>query len=194
MNRLVFATHNDNKVKEVKAILPPEIDLVSLTDIECHEDIPETASTLEGNALLKATFVKEKYNLDCFADDTGLEIEALDNEPGVYSARYAGPERNAHLNMDLVLHKLQSHPNRKARFVTSIVLLHQGKQYTFTGICNGKITQKKSGTQGFGYDPIFQPEGYDKTFAELSIEEKNKISHRGKAFTQLIEFIKNTIS
>lgn len=191
MKKLVFATQNSNKVKEINALLPEAFKIVSLKDIDCNEDIPETSNTLRGNALLKANYVKEMYHVDCFADDTGLEIEALQGAPGVYSARYAGPGRNAEQNMDLVLTNLKDETNRNAKFTTVIALIYKGKQFEFTGICKGIITKNKSGNGGFGYDPIFQPLGYQKTFAELSLEEKNKISHRGKAFAQLIDFLKN---
>lgn len=187
--QLVFATNNSNKIKEVQALLPDSIKIISLESIGCHEDIPETADTIEGNALLKAEYVTQKYGYDCFADDTGLEVEALNGEPGVYSARYAGDQKNADANMDLLLFKLKNETNRNAQFKTVITLNLNGKQHLFTGIIKGKITTEKTGNQGFGYDPIFQPDGFSQTFAELSLEQKGKISHRGLATHQLISFL-----
>lgn len=187
--KLVFATNNKNKLKEVKALMPSHIQLVSLTDINCHEDIPETSNTIEGNALIKANYVKENYGLYCFADDTGLEVESLNNEPGVYSARYAGPENNADANMNKLLANLETKQNRNAQFKTVVALtLPEGCQL-FTGICEGEITQDKRGEDGFGYDPIFQPKGVDKTFAEMTLKQKSDIGHRGKAIKMLIEFL-----
>jgi len=187
--KLVFATHNKNKLKEVKALMPSRIQLLSLTDINCHEEIPETSKTIEGNALIKANYVKEKYGLDCFADDTGLEVESLNNEPGVYSARYAGPENNADANMDKLLANLETKDNRKARFKTVVALtLPEGRQL-FTGICEGEITKDKRGEDGFGYDPVFQPKDFDNTFAEMTQQQKGEIGHRGKAVRMLIEFL-----
>jgi XTP/dITP diphosphohydrolase len=188
--KLIFATQNQNKVNELKQLMPDFIELLSLKDIDCDDDIPETAPTLEGNAILKAHFVFENYNVNCFADDTGLEIEALNNEPGVFSARYAGPQKEAIDNMNLVLEKLENKTNRKARFRTVICLIINGKQYLFEGIVKGEITLNKSGGKGFGYDPIFKPDGFNKTFAEMTIAEKNEISHRGIAVKKLIEFLK----
>ena len=190
MMKLIFATQNQNKVNELKQLMPDFIELLSLKDIDCDDDIPETAPTLEGNAILKAHFVFENYNVNCFADDTGLEIEALNNEPGVFSARYAGPQKEAIDNMNLVLEKLKNQTNRKARFRTVICLIINGKQYLFEGIVKGEITLNKSGGKGFGYDPIFKPDGFNKTFAEMTIAEKNEISHRGIAVKKLIEFLK----
>ncbi|NHM07175.1 non-canonical purine NTP diphosphatase [Flavobacterium sp. CYK-4] len=190
--QIVFATNNINKIKEIQALLPADIQLISLNSIGCHEDIPETADTIEGNAILKANYVTQKYGYDCFADDTGLEVEALNGEPGVYSARYAGEQKNANDNMDLLLSKLQNENNRNAQFKTVIALNLNGMQHLFTGIAQGTITKEKSGNQGFGYDPIFQPEGYDKTFAEIPLEEKGRISHRGKATQKLISFLQKT--
>jgi len=184
---LIFATNNAHKLQEVSALLPTEI--LSLNDINCHDDIPETADTLEGNALLKARYVYEKFGFDCFADDTGLEVEALDNAPGVYSARYAGEQKNAEDNMNKLLLELQKKSNRKARFRTVIALILDGKEYLFEGEVKGTIEKEKRGNEGFGYDPIFTPDGYDKTFAELSIETKNTISHRGLAVAKLIDFL-----
>ena len=187
---IVFATNNSNKIKEVQALLPSHIRLVSLEEIGCVEDIPETQDTIEGNAIQKADYIKEHYGLDCFADDTGLEVMALDGAPGVYSARYAGPQRNADDNMNLVLSELASKDNRAARFKTVIAMHFQGNFITFEGICEGEITTKKTGTGGFGYDPIFQPKSYGKTFAEISLEEKNRIGHRGKAILKLVMYFK----
>ncbi len=188
---LVFATNNLNKLKEVQALISSDIKLLSLSDIGCTEDIPETSDTIEGNAKQKAEYIKNKYGYDCFADDTGLEVEALDGAPGVYSARYAGASKDAEANMSKLLKELSGAENRTARFKTVIALELHNQLYTFTGICSGKITSKKKGDQGFGYDPIFKPNGYQETFAELSMAEKNKISHRGKATKQLIDFLAN---
>lgn len=187
--KIVFASNNKNKIREIKNQLPKEIELVSLEDIGCFEDIPETAETIEGNAILKANYVTERYNLPCFADDTGLEIEALNNEPGVYSARYAGEQRDSNDNMDKVLEKLMDIENRKAQFKTVIVLNLNDEQYLFTGIVKGNIGTEKVGNDGFGYDPIFTPENHSITFAEMNLNKKNEISHRGRAVKQLIEFL-----
>ena len=189
MKRLVFATNNLNKLKEVQAIIPSNIKLLSLKDIGCFEDIPETQNTIEGNAIQKATYIKKKYGHDCFADDTGLEVDALHGVPGVYSARYAGEQRDANDNIDKLLKALENKPNRAAQFKTVIALQLHGKLHSFTGICKGDIKLSKRGEHGFGYDPIFQPLGYNQTFAELSLEEKNKIGHRGKAVSQLVAFL-----
>lgn len=188
--QLVFASNNKNKIQEIQQLLPSTIKILSLEDIGCQEEIPETADTIEGNAILKANYVTEKYGYNCFADDTGLEVEALNGAPGVYSARYAGEQRNADDNMNKLLGALSSKENRRAQFKTVIALNLNGEQHLFTGIARGEITLEKTGNQGFGYDPIFQPEGYSKTFAELSLETKNEISHRGKATQQLISFLK----
>jgi XTP/dITP diphosphohydrolase len=187
--QLVFASNNKNKILEIQSILPETIKILSLEDIGCLEDIPETADTIEGNAILKANYVSQKYGYDCFADDTGLEVAALNGEPGVYSARYAGEQRNSDDNMDKVLNALSVENNRNAQFKTVIALNLKGKQELFTGIAKGEITLEKTGNKGFGYDPIFQPLGYKETFAELSLEIKNEISHRGKATQQLIQFL-----
>lgn len=187
--QLVFATNNVNKLLEVQSLIPNHIKLLSLKDINCDEDIPETQPTIEGNAKQKAEYIKTNYGYDCFADDTGLEVEALDGQPGVYSARYAGPQRNANDNMDKLLSQLKQKNNRSAQFKTVVALHLNGQLKTFTGICKGEIVREKRGAKGFGYDPIFKAEGYDKTFAEISLDEKNKIGHRGKAVTQLIEFL-----
>ena len=188
--KLVFATNNAHKLEEVDAILGEKIELFSLNDIGCHTDIPETAATLEGNALLKSSFIFKNYGLDCFADDTGLEVEALDGAPGVYSARYAGGEgHDSQANMLKLLHDLEGKKNRKAQFRTAISLILDGKEYLFEGVIKGEIIKEKRGDSGFGYDPIFKPEGYDKTFAELGNDIKNKISHRALAVQKLCEFL-----
>ncbi|WP_281234537.1 non-canonical purine NTP diphosphatase [Flavobacterium gelatinilyticum] len=187
--KLVFASNNKNKIKEIQSILNGSIQLLSLEDIGCHEEIPETADTIEGNAVLKANYVTEKYGYDCFADDTGLEVKALNGEPGVYSARYAGEQKNADDNMDKLLEALKNEKNRSAQFKTVIALNLDGEQHLFTGLAKGEITLEKSGTNGFGYDPIFQPEAYSETFAELASEIKNTISHRAKATEQLIDYL-----
>ncbi|PIB27818.1 non-canonical purine NTP diphosphatase [Maribacter sp. 4G9] len=184
--KLVFATHNQNKVREVQQLLPSGIELVSLNDLGITEVIPETANTLEGNAKLKSDYVYKNYNLPCFADDTGLLVDALNGEPGVYSARYAGTRNDAHANMDKLLKNLADKENRSAHFKTVISLNLTGKTLFFEGIVTGEIITSKKGDKGFGYDPIFRPEGYKETFAELPLEIKNKIGHRGKAFSKLI--------
>jgi len=190
--KLVFASNNKNKIAEIQSMLPESIKILSLEDINCLEDIPETADTIEGNAILKADYVTQKYGYDCFADDTGLEVNALNGEPGVYSARYAGEQKNADDNMNKLLEALKNEENRSAQFKTVITLNLEGKQYLFTGIAKGNITQTKTGTNGFGYDPIFKPENFDETFAELPLETKNAIGHRGKAVQQLIDFLSTT--
>ena len=191
--KLVFASSNKNKIFEIQSMLPETIQILSLEDIGCMEEIPETADTIEGNAILKANYISNKYGYDCFADDTGLEVAALNGEPGVFSARYAGEQRNSDDNMDKLLDNLSDKNNRKAQFKTVIALNINGKQDLFTGIAKGEITFEKTGTKGFGYDPIFQPIGYKETFAELSLEIKNEISHRGKATQKLINFLKTTL-
>ncbi len=188
--KIVFATNNQNKIREVQSMLPENIQIISLEAIGCFEEIPETASTIEGNAIQKANYVTQKYGYDCFADDTGLEVAALNGEPGVYSARYAGEQKNADDNMNKLLLALVDKPNRKAQFKTVIALNLKGKQHLFTGIAMGEIITSKIGNQGFGYDPIFKPNGYQQTFAELSLQEKAAISHRGLAIKQLLEFLK----
>lgn len=190
--QLVFASNNLNKIKEIQSILKGSIALLSLSDIGCHEEIPETADTIEGNAILKANYVTEKYGYDCFADDTGLEVTALDGAPGVYSARYAGEQKNADDNMNKLLEALKDQSDRSAQFKTVIALNIKGIQHLFTGIAKGEITFDKTGNHGFGYDPVFLPENYTETFAELSSEIKNKISHRAKATQQLIDFLNST--
>jgi len=187
--KLVFATNNLNKLKEVQALLPSNIQLLSLSDIGCTEDIPETSPTIEGNAIQKAMYIKEKYQYHCFADDTGLEVAELHGAPGVYSARYAGEAKNSDANMDKLLVNLKGKENRSAQFKTVIAICLNGKLDTFTGICSGKITEEKKGDQGFGYDPIFLPNGYQQTFAQLTLKEKNTISHRAKAVQQLVAFL-----
>ncbi|MES2575439.1 MAG: non-canonical purine NTP diphosphatase [Bacteroidota bacterium] len=188
--KLVFATNNKNKILEVQQLLPYTIEIISLESIGCYEEISETADTIEGNAILKANYITEKYGYDCFADDTGLEVDVLNGEPGVFSARYAGEQRNADDNMNKLLESLSNKSNRNAQFKTVIALNTNGQQHLFTGIARGEITLEKTGNQGFGYDPIFQPEGFTETFAQLSLQEKGQISHRGKATEQLIAFLK----
>ncbi|WP_299835781.1 non-canonical purine NTP diphosphatase [uncultured Tenacibaculum sp.] len=189
--KLVFATNNLNKLREVQEMLPQSIELLSLKDINCFEEIEETATTLEGNAKIKADHITNNYNYNCFADDTGLEVEALQGEPGVYSARYAGEPANAENNMNKLLKNLGNGDNRKAQFRTSICLNLDGKQFLFDGICKGDILSEKKGEQGFGYDPIFQPEGHSISFAEMDSADKNAISHRGLAIQKLVDFLKN---
>ncbi|WP_324721230.1 non-canonical purine NTP diphosphatase [Salinimicrobium sp. HB62] len=187
--KLVFATNNKNKIKEVQALMPEGVQLLSLEEIGCNEDIPETSPTIEGNAIQKAEYVKEKYGYDCFADDTGLEVEALDGAPGVYSARYAGEEKSSEANIEKLLKELQEKEDRSARFKTVIALYLNDELHTFTGICSGKIIFERKGLQGFGYDPVFQPEGKSATFAEMSLQEKSQISHRARATCKLIDFL-----
>jgi XTP/dITP diphosphohydrolase len=189
--KLVFASNNKNKLVEVRHQLPAEIELLSLEDIGCHEDIAETAYTIEGNAILKANYVTQNYGYDCFADDTGLEVEALNGAPGVYSARYAGEEKSAEANMDKLLHELTGNDNRNAQFKTVIALNLNGQQHLFTGIVAGAITLEKAGNEGFGYDPIFMPVGLNLTFAQVSLSVKAQLSHRGRAVKQLADFLKN---
>lgn len=188
--KLVFATHNHNKAHEIQGIMPQGIEVITLDEIQCNEDIPETESTLEGNAKLKAQYIVDQFNMNCFADDTGLEIEALNGEPGVYSARYAGDSRDSNANMDLVLEKLKGIKNRNAQFRTAIALYWDGKMHLFEGIVKGRIIEEKRGKDGFGYDPIFEPEQCGKTFAEMNLVEKNKVSHRARAIEKMIEFIR----
>jgi len=191
MNRLVFATNNAHKLDEVRAMLP-QFDLVSLADIGCHDDIPETADTFQGNAALKSDFITQKYGLDCFADDSGLEVEALNGAPGIYSARYAGEPVNHSRNIEKILREMEGNPNRNARFITVIALNYKGTQYFFEGTVEGTLTHAIQGNGGFGYDPIFKPNGYDITFAEMSQEQKSKMSHRGHAVQKLLNFLNNT--
>lgn len=189
--KLVFASNNQNKIKEIKSLLPAGIEILSLEDIGCVVDIPETADTIEGNALMKANFIKRHYGYDCFADDTGLEVKVLNGAPGVYSARYAGETRDDQANMQKLITNLSEHQDRTAHFKTVIALHYRGEQKLFTGIVNGSILKEAVGTQGFGYDPIFQADGMQESFAQISLEEKNKVSHRAKALIQLIYFLKN---
>lgn len=189
MDKLVFVTNNAHKLEEVKAILGNAFDVLSLKDIACYDEIPETADTLEGNALLKARYVYDKYGLDCFADDTGLEIDALGGAPGVYSARFAGEENDAKKNMHKVLTLMEGKEDRNACFRTVIALIQQGDMRYFEGKICGKIAREPYGNAGFGYDPVFVPEGYSESFAQLPAEEKNKISHRAKAVEKLIGYL-----
>ncbi len=189
LTSIFFATANKNKLKEAKALLKSDIIIKSLTDIGFNEDIPETEKTLEGNALLKARHIAQKFNCNCFADDTGLEIVSLNGEPGVYSARYAGEQKNSEDNMQKVLEKLEGKDNRQAQFRTVIALILDGKEHLFEGVVKGKITKEKRGADGFGYDPLFIPDGFDKTFAEMTLEEKNKLSHRAIALNKMAEFL-----
>lgn len=187
--KLVFATHNENKFKEVKLLLPSYIELLSLTDIGCTNEIPETAKTIEGNAVLKTEFVRNHYGLDCFADDTGLEVTVLNSEPGVYSARYAGENKNSEDNIDKLLKNLADKEDRSARFKTAIALSINIQSVLFLGTCDGTITRVRRGEKGFGYDSVFLPEGSKETFAEMDLEEKSKLGHRGKAMRQLIAYL-----
>jgi len=190
MQQLVFATNNAHKLEEVAAKIKGKINLLSLTDIGCVEDIEETGTTFRENASLKSRFIYDKYHVNCFGDDSGLEIEALNGEPGVYSARYAGEHGNHAANIDKVLIAMKGITNRSANFRTVISLMWNGEEHFFEGIVNGTIRNERSGTEGFGYDPIFQPDGYEKTFAEMSLTEKNKISHRALAMADLLDFLK----
>jgi XTP/dITP diphosphohydrolase len=192
MDKFVFATNNLHKIEEIQQIIGTEFEIIGLEEIGCKEEIPETQDTIAGNALQKARFIYDKYQINCFADDTGLEVEALNGEPGVYSARYAGPGRSFEDNIQKLLFELKDKSNRKARFLTVVALIIDNKEYLFEGIINGEIIHDKKGNSGFGYDPIFQPENSDLTFAEMNSEEKNKISHRGKAMQKLIQFLKNS--
>jgi XTP/dITP diphosphohydrolase len=189
MKKLVFATNNAHKLSEVKDILAPLYEIVSLAELNCFDDIPETADTLEGNALLKAQFVFEKYGFDCFADDTGLEVDALGGEPGVFSARYAGEAHNSHDNMVKLLDRLGDNSNRKAHFRTVIALIVAGEVRYFEGRIDGVIAYEPRGTAGFGYDPVFVPNGYSQSFAQLGADQKNKISHRALAVNKLIQYL-----
>ena len=188
--KLVVATNNAHKLEEIAAILGDELELLSMKDINCHADIPETADTLEGNARQKAMYIYENYGMDCFADDTGLEVDALNGAPGVFSARYAGDGHDSEANMQKLLKELEGKENRKAQFRTAICLIMEGKEYLFEGIVKGAIIEEKRGGAGFGYDPIFVPEGYDQTFAELGNDIKNTISHRARAVEKLCKFLK----
>lgn len=188
--KLVFATNNRHKLDEVRAILGNRIEVLSLNDIDCHDDIPETADTLEGNALIKARYIHEKFGVDCFADDTGLEVDVLGGEPGVYSARYAGEECNSEANMNKLLQNLTGKNNRKAQFRTVIALIIKGEEKLFNGIVKGTISNEKMGDAGFGYDPIFIPEGFSESFAQMTGDMKNSISHRYRATEELNNYLK----
>ena len=188
--KLVFATNNKHKLQEVRDIVGDRVEVLSLSDIDCNDDIPETADTLQGNALIKARYIYEKYGVDCFADDTGLEVEALDGAPGVYSARYAGEECDSEANMKKLLHNLTDKNNRNAQFRTVIALLINGEERLFNGIVKGVIATEKMGTSGFGYDPIFIPEGFSESFAQMDASMKNSISHRYRATEELSKFLK----
>ena len=188
--KLVFATNNRHKLDEVRAIVGDRVEVLSLNDIDCHDDIPETADTLQGNALIKARYIHEKYGVDCFADDTGLEVEALDGAPGVYSARYAGEECDPEANMRKLLENLTGKSNRNAQFRTVIALIINGEEHLFNGVVKGTITTGKRGDSGFGYDPVFVPEGYSESFAQMSAEMKNSISHRFRATQELGKYLK----
>jgi XTP/dITP diphosphohydrolase len=189
--RLCFATNNKHKVEEVAFAMKNKITILSLDDIGCSEELPETRDTLEGNSLQKAEYVYQHFAIPCFADDTGLEVESLHNAPGVYSARYAGDHKNSQDNIDLLLKNLTGISNRKAQFRTIITLIGLDKIYTFEGIVKGNISHERKGNGGFGYDPVFIPEGFKKSFAEMSLEEKNTMSHRGIAIAKLISFLTN---
>jgi len=193
MQQLVFATNNSHKLTEVQAAVAGKIKLLSLNDILCHDDIAETGLTFKENASIKSNFIHNKYKINCFADDSGLEIDALNGEPGVYSARYAGEHGNHAANNSKVLKRLEGVTNRKARFITVISLIWGGKEYFFEGTVDGTIRTELSGSDGFGYDPIFEPDGYDITFAEMNLAEKNAISHRGRAVEKLINFLNKSL-
>ena len=187
--KLVFATNNLHKLTEIKAILGEQIDILSLNDINCHVDIPETANTLEGNAKMKAEYIYNHYHLDCFADDTGLEVKALNGAPGIYSARYAGEGHDSQANMKKLLENLKGITNREAQFRTAICLIEGGEEHLFEGLVKGKIIEEKRGEAGFGYDPVFVPDGYDQTFAELGEDIKNQLSHRARAVEKLCDYL-----
>lgn len=192
MKKLVFATNNAHKLEEIRAILGDKVEILSLNDINCHADIPEIADTLEGNAELKAAYIYTNYGLDCFADDTGLEVEALNGAPGIYSARYAGGQgHDSEANMKKLLTEMAGKINRNAQFRTAICLIEKGNKHLFEGIVKGRIIEAKRGNSGFGYDPVFIPEGYNETFAEMGNAEKNKISHRARAVAALCEYLQN---
>lgn len=190
LKKLVFVTNNPHKLEEIRNIAGDKFHICSLRDIVCNEEIPETADTIRENALMKARYVAEKYGVDCFADDTGLEVKALGGAPGVHTARYASAEGHDTLgNMQLLLHNLENADDRSARFVTWIALIENGKAVTFEGVCDGMILDRMEGEGGFGYDPVFRPDGYDRTFAQMTAEEKNAVSHRGKATRKLIDYL-----
>ena len=192
--KLVFATNNNNKLKEVQEMLPKAIQLLGLKDINSFEEVAETETTLEGNAKLKASYITDKYGFNCFADDTGLEVESLNGKPGVYSARFAGEPCNSENNMQKLLKELQKHKNRRAQFRTVICVHIAAQEFLFEGVCKGEILTKKEGSKGFGYDPIFKPEGFSQSFATMSSLEKNRISHRGIAIKKLVDFLKDKYS
>ncbi|MGK7394816.1 MAG: non-canonical purine NTP diphosphatase [Candidatus Cyclobacteriaceae bacterium M3_2C_046] len=189
--KICFATNNLHKLKEIQALLGAQFKVLSLAQIGCREDLPETHNTLEGNSLQKAQYVFQNFHLDCFADDTGLEVNALSGAPGVRSARYAGDQKDNEANKQLLLQHLQNHSDKRARFRTVITLILNGEVHQFEGIVNGKIIDQLRGNQGFGYDPLFVPDGYNRTFAEMTLDEKGKISHRGIAVRKLVEFLNN---
>ena len=191
MKKLVFATNNQHKLEEARAITAGKFELLSLADIDCHDDIPETAPTLEGNALIKARWIFDRYGFDCFADDTGLMVDALDGEPGVLSARYAGPGHDSEANMKKLLANMEGKPDRKAHFSTAVALILDGKEYLFEGRVDGTIASEPGGENGFGYDPVFVADETGRRFAEMTSEEKNSISHRGRAMRKLAEFLEN---
>lgn len=189
--KLVFATNNVNKLREIREIMPSDVEVLSLSDIHCEGDIPETADTLEGNALIKAHYVYDRFGLDCFADDTGLEVEALGGLPGVHTARYAGPKQDPQANMKKLLAEMKEKTDRNARFRTVIALIEKGEEHLFSGRVDGVITTEPRGTQGFGYDPVFSPEDTGLTFAEMGEERKNSISHRARAVKALLQYLNN---
>ena len=192
--KLIFATNNKNKVTEVQALLNKRFNVLSLEDINCFDDIVENKETIEGNAILKAKYIFNKYKVDCFADDTGLEVESLNGKPGVMSKRFSGPEFSSEKNMDKLLKLIEFSENRKANFKTVVALIYKGELTTFTGLCHGEITSVPRGKKGFGYDPVFKPVGYNFTFGEMNLELKNQIGHRAKAINKLIEFLSKKIS
>ncbi len=187
--KLIFATHNPNKLREVQQLMPPYIKLLSLEDVQLYDEIPETESTIEGNAILKTNYIKEKFAMPVFADDTGLIVPALNGEPGVKTARYAGGDKDDQANIDLLLERLDKHTDRSAYFLTVISLYIDGEQHVFEGKCEGTILKQRTGNKGFGYDPIFQPHGYSQSFAQMELAQKSKISHRGLALEKLIHFL-----
>lgn len=189
---LIFATHNKNKLEEIQAMMPDSIKLLSLEDVGLHDEIPETANTIKENAILKTDYVKSRFAIPVFADDTGLIVRSLNGEPGVKSARYAGPDCNSNENMDLLLERLKDKEDRSAEFLTVISLFINGKQHTFEGSCTGEILKERSGVKGFGYDPIFKPDGYQQSFAQMGLSEKSLISHRGKAFKKMADYLSAT--
>ena len=191
--KLIFATQNKHKIEEIKPGLNPEVELIDLSDMGFKGEVPETSDTLEGNALEKANFVFNKYSMNTLSDDTGLEVESLNGEPGIFSARYAGDSKNSEENIEKLLDKLKGKSNRRARFRTVIALILNNKEYLFEGIAEGEIVENRSGNMGFGYDPVFQPLGYDKTFAEMTLQEKNEISHRARALKKLTDFLNRLI-